>query len=375
MAPDKILTSPDNLNPSVTSGPFKMSESVPGDHYTLVRYPNYYLASEGLPYLDKVVIRIAPPFSDTVFKGMQTGTIDSAWFLDPSKAQDYQRFTHYTLTTNATIGSYEAMYFNFHNVVLATHPEARMAIAMAIDHQTLITTALHGFGESLCTDHGSAYHPGYQPNAECPELNPAAANHLLDDNGWVKGPDGVRVRGGQRLEFEYSTTANNSWRNEYELIIQRELNAIGIKLDIQNYPVGTFFGSFLTSGKASPPTGAVAGRYDIAEFSTDLGYDPDDSSLLSCDQFPPKGYNIDFYCDQALDALYQQEQATTDPGLRQQIFDQIHSIYLTKFPFIVLNGEEDLAIVRKGTHNYLPGPLGASETINIWEWWCDNGKC
>src|SRR6516225_1094376 len=36
MAPDKILTSSQNLNPSVTSGPFKMSESVPGDHYTVV---------------------------------------------------------------------------------------------------------------------------------------------------------------------------------------------------------------------------------------------------------------------------------------------------------------------------------------------------
>ncbi len=374
MAPDKILTSPDNLNPRVTSGPFKMSESVPGDHYTLVRNLNYYRAHEGLPYLDKVVIRTA--LSNVgILKNMQAGTIDSAWYLDPSQVQKFQRYTHYTLTTNATIGSYEALWFNFHNVILATHPEVRQAIAMAIDHRTLITTALHGFGEPLCTDHGSAYHPGYQPNAECPELNPVAANHLLDDNGWVKSPDGVRVSGGQRLEFEYSTTANNTWRNEYELIIQRNLNAIGIKLDIQNYPVVQFFSSFLPGGKASPPTGAVAGRYDIAEFSNNSGYDPDDSSLLSCDQFPPKGYNIDFYCKQTLDALYQQEQATADPGLRQQIFDQIHRIYLTEFPFIVLNGEEDLGIVRKGTHNYLPGPLGASGTINIWEWWCDNGKC
>ncbi len=32
-----------------------MSESVPGDHYTVVRNPRYYLAREGLPFLDKVV--------------------------------------------------------------------------------------------------------------------------------------------------------------------------------------------------------------------------------------------------------------------------------------------------------------------------------
>src|SRR5260221_3418768 len=45
------------------------------------------------------------------------------------------------------------------------------------------------------------------------------------------------------------------------------LSAIGIKLDIQNYGAQTFFGSFVPQGKPSPPTGAVAGRNDIAEFS------------------------------------------------------------------------------------------------------------
>jgi peptide/nickel transport system substrate-binding protein len=154
------------------------------------------------------------------------------------------------------------------------------------------------------------------------------------------------------------------------------MQEIGIKLDIQNYQPFTFFGPFLTGGKASPPTGAVADRYDIAEFSNSFGYDPDDSLLLSCDQIPPQGMgsNIDFYCNHALDALYQQEQATADPGLRQQLFFQIHQIYLTDFPFITLFSPNDLAIVRKGTHNYQPSPI-EGETINIWEWWCDNGKC
>ena len=161
---------------------------------------------------------------------------------------------------------------------------------------------------------------------------------------------------------------------ESEAIIQSNLSAIGIKLDIHNYLSSTFFGSFLPAGKASPPTGAVAGRYDIAEFETSFGYDPDDSSLLSCDQMPPNGGNFDFYCNRALDALYQQELATLDPGVRQGIFDQIHLIYTHQFPFIVLYGVPDIAMVRKGTHNYQISSLNG-ETINIWEWWCDKGKC
>src|SRR5207302_19307 len=66
MAPDTILKSPEIFNPRVTSGPFLLAESVPGDHYTLVRNPRYYRASEGLPYLDKVVIRLAN--EDTILK-------------------------------------------------------------------------------------------------------------------------------------------------------------------------------------------------------------------------------------------------------------------------------------------------------------------
>jgi len=254
--------------------------------------------------------------------------------------------------------------------VLASHPEVRQAIAMAIDHQALIRMARHGLATPLCTDHGSFYHPGYEASAPCPEFNPTAANKLLEDNGWVKGSDGVRTRGSQRLEFEYSTLAGGGPRSDIEAILQRTFQAIGIKLDIQNYP-GMFFGSFLEGGKASPPTGAVAGRYDIAEYENTTGsYDPDDSWMLTCDGTA----NVDFYCNPTLDALYRQELATADPGLRQQLFYQIHEIYLTDFPFIVLFGSPNIAMVRKGTHNYQISPV-AGETINIWEWWCDKGKC
>jgi peptide/nickel transport system substrate-binding protein len=236
LAPQAIKKSPDNLNPTVTSGPFLLSEYVPGDHFTLVRNPHYYLASQGLPYLDKVVFRFAD--MDTILQDLQAGTITSVWFLD---------------------------------------------------QQALIQGALHGLGTPLCTDHGSFYHPGYETNAPCSEFNVTAANKLLADKGWVRGPDGVRAKGGQRLEFEYSTTANNAWRSATE---------------------------------------AVAGSYDIAEFENTWYYDPDDSSLLCCDQIPPNGYNVTFYCNPALDALYRQELATADKGVRQQLFGQIHQIYL-----------------------------------------------
>jgi peptide/nickel transport system substrate-binding protein len=371
MTPQAILKSSDRLNPKVVSGPFMMSESVPGDHYTLVRNPRYYRASEGLPYLDKVIIHIATT-TGSILKDLQAGSIDSYDDINSQNVsanpQAFQHFNRYTIVRSPTSVYFLGLFFNFENTVLASHVELREAMAMAIDHQTLITTVVHGFAEQICTDHGSFFHPGYEPNYDCPPFDPTAANKLLDDNGWVKGPDGVRTKGKQRLEFELSSADGAPIRLANEVIVQHNLSAIGIKLDIQNYGAQTFFGSFLPQGKPSPPTGAVAGRNDIVEYAASPNtYDPDDSAVVPCSQYP-------YYCNPALAALYKQELETADSGQRQQIFSQIHQIYLTDFPFIPLYFPLDVSVARQGTHNYQPSPL-TGETVNIWEWWCDNGKC
>jgi peptide/nickel transport system substrate-binding protein len=366
MKPEQITKSADNLKPSVTNGPFKLSESKPGDHYTVVRDPVWYRASEGMPYLDSIVFRIVAD-QNTILKDLQAGSIDSSWFLDVSKTPAYQRLTNYKFSSNPTSTNFEATYFNFKNPILGKHQEVRQAIAMAIDHDALIKVARRGQASPLCTDHSAGIHPGYQPDASCPKFDPAAANTLLDQNGWVKGANGYRSKGGQRLEFQYSTTANNLWRADDELILQQNLKAIGIKINIQNYPASTFFGSFLPDG--------IPGKYDMAEYENSWTYDPDDSTLGATNQIPPNGSNFMFYSNPKLDALYVQEESTADPNQRQQVFNQIHQIYLTDFPFITLYSPVDVAMNKVGTHNYAPGPEGASETVNNWEWWCDNGKC
>jgi len=364
------------LDPTVTSGPFKMAESVPGDHFTLVRNPRYYLASEGHPYLDRLVFRLVD--QDTVRKDLQSGTITSTWNVDPSQLSTYQHLTNYQIVSTPTSDDFEALFFNFHNVILSSHPEVRQAMAMAIDRQTLVDVARRGFGSPLCTDHPSAMHPGFEPDStidsECPQFDLEAANKLLDDNGWVKGTDGVRTRDGQRLEFEYASTSNVSWRDATESILQRDFMVIGIKLDIQNYTKEALLASLLPAGIPSPSTGAVAGRYDIAEFGNQFGYDPDDYYLFACDQFPPNGFNFTFFCDHAMDSLFQQERMAADPGSRQAAFERLHSMYLTDLAFIALYSTTDVSIVRRGTHNYLPSPIDGS-TATSWDWWCDHGQC
>jgi len=180
----------------------------------------------------------------------------------------------------------------------------------------------------------------------------------------VKGSDGYRTKGGQKLEFKYSTTANKPWRDSDELIIQSNLKDIGIKINIQNYPASTYFGPFLNGGK-----------HDIAEYESSYTYDADNASSWACNQIPPNGSNWTWYCNPNLDKLFQQEESSADPAVRQDAFNKIHEIELTDFPFVILYSPQDLAVGKNVTHNYLPISEGASETVVNWTWWCDNGKC
>lgn len=366
MAPASILKSKENLNPSVTSGPFMMAESVPGDHYTVVKNPNYWRASEGLPHLDKIVFKVIAN-QDTILKDFQSGSSTSGWFLDVSKTESYKALNGYKLVVNPNASNFETLVLNFNDPILGKFPEVRKAIAMSIDHDTLIKTARKGQALPLCTDHGKAYNPGYQADAPCPTFDKAAANQLLDQNGWVKGSDGVRAKNGMRLEFRYSTTSGKPWRDADELINQDSLKDVGIKIDIENHPADEFFGPFMNGGK-----------HQIAEFENSWVYDPDDYSLLGCNAIPKggkQGSNWSFWCNQEAEKLFKQEQQSADPQVRQDAFNKLHQLYLTEFPIIVLYSPADIAVVKNTAHNYAPGPTGASETVNVWDWWCTGGQC
>ena len=339
-----------------------MSESKPGDHYTVVKNPNYYLASKGLPYLDKIVYN--PVASEnTIYKNLQAGSITSSWFLDVSKTNAYKALSNYKLAVNPNASNYEVTIFNLKNPLLKD-VKVRQAMAMAVDHNALIKTARLGEAVPLCTDHGQSLVPGYQADAPCPKFDPAAANTLLDQAGYTKGSDGYRTKGGQKLEFHYATTTGKPWREADELIIQSNFKDIGIKLDIQNYPASTFFGTFMPNGK-----------HDLAEFENSYTYDSDDASVLACNQQGTNGANWSFYCNPAVDKLLIQEESTVDPAARQAAFNQLHQYELTEFPWIILYSPTDLGIAKTTAHNYGPGPEGASETIGVDQWWCTGGQC
>src|SRR5258706_2160249 len=187
-----IAKSPENFKPSVTSGPFKVSDRIQGDHLTLVPNPNYY--QPGKPYLGQLTYKIITDQS-TILTALQAGTITESWFLDVTNLDSYKAIQGYTTASDPNPAGYELLVFNLQNPILADI-NVRKALTMSFNPQDLITQLYKGAAKQTCDNHsGTPYHePGI---TDCYKYDVAGAKQLLDSAGWVMGADNYSHQGGK----------------------------------------------------------------------------------------------------------------------------------------------------------------------------------
>jgi peptide/nickel transport system substrate-binding protein len=352
MDPSKILTSSQNLVPTVSDGPFTVKSNVKGQDIICVRNPNYY--QKGLPYLNEVDFKIIPD-QNTILTALEGGQIDTAWFLNITEYNSLTNIPGYKFWPGAPVNiNYEAVYPNLQNPILAD-VRVRQALYYGINRESMIQSVWHGLAKPITSDYPNTWADAHLP---VPPYDPQKADQLLSQAGWVMGSDGYRHKNGQILELTYSTTAATQWRSEDEQIVQSNLKQVGMKIDIKNYPADTFFGTILPGGK-----------FDLAEFENNLGYDPDNKAIFGCHYTPPNGSNFGHYCNPQLDAILNQSEATPSQAARKPLLAQEQQILLNDAPIIYLYSPPDIAEYRATVHNYMPEPGTNAETWNIWEWW------
>jgi peptide/nickel transport system substrate-binding protein len=351
-----IAKSPENFKPSVTSGPFKVSERVQGDHLTVVPNPNYY--QPGKPYLGQLTFKIIADQS-TILTALQSGTITESWFLDVTKLDSYKAIAGYTTATDTNPAGYELLVFNLTNPILADI-NVRKALTMSFNPQDLITQLYKGAAKQTCDNHsGTPYHENI---TDCYKYDVAGAKQLLDSAGWTMGSDGYRHKGGKTLELRYSTT-NKASRKATQLLAQDAWKAVGIKIDLKNYAANVFFG-------ANAQGILHSGNFDIGEFANTLGYDPDDHTLFQSDQTPDKGgSNYMHYSNPQVDAAEKTQQSTADITARKAAFHIIHAQVIADVPVFYLYSAANIFCYSNKLHNYMPSPLSATEGWNVWDWW------
>jgi len=353
MDPASILKSPENLAPTVSSGPFKMQDRVKGDHIDVVRNDNYYQA--GLPYLDAIHFKIITDAS-TILTALQSGSIDTSWFLDITKQDSYKAIQGYTLSHSQYPSNTEYLTFNLHDPILADL-QVRKAISVSLDLDTIISTILKGTGQRTCDEDSGSF--AHEATLTCQKFDPAGAKQMLDADGWTMGPDGYRHKAGKILELTWGTTANNARRQQGEEIGQQNLKDVGIKIDIKNYPADAWFGTILPSG-----------QYQIGEFANSLGYDPDNAGTWACNQTAAQGgANWTYYCNPAVDQDWLKEETNPDQSVRLAAFKDVHQHLLQDLPVVYLYAYGQQGMARNSVHNYELSPAGPSETWNVWTWW------
>jgi peptide/nickel transport system substrate-binding protein len=188
-----VPSNPASLTKPVGTGPFRLTEWVPGDHFTLSKNSTYW--DSGKPHLDKLIFRIIPNASSRVL-ALQS---DEVQYLDYGaiSPNDYD-----TIRSNPQLYLHEElfpppddiMFFNVKNGP-TSDVMVRKALAMATDREYLRNTIWLGLGDVGISSFDTRIPWSYNPQVDYRTMFPFDAQkaaNLLDQAGYKPGADGVR---------------------------------------------------------------------------------------------------------------------------------------------------------------------------------------
>ncbi len=215
----------------VGTGPFVFDEYVPDSHINYVRNDDYW---GGATYLDGVTVRIIPEASTRIIE-LEAGNIDAVHGVEP---KDVERLEAAGLVVERRVTpSFQMLALNLADGVTAEWA-VRRAIGHAVDRQLIVDQVLLGAADLSRAGVAEAS-PFYTEDVPEIELDPAKAEQLLDEAGWILGEDGIRRKDGEPLEVVI-LTSDSELRVLYSEIIQEQLNEIGFDAEIVSLEWGTY---------------------------------------------------------------------------------------------------------------------------------------
>jgi peptide/nickel transport system substrate-binding protein len=318
-------------NKPIGTGPYKLTELKPNDVVTYAINENY--RDPNKPFFKTVTIKGGGDAESAARAVCQTGEIDYGWNLQvplnvlqpmisaadskcvfPAAYNALERLTINFANPDPSLGDQRSEPSTKHPYMNDIH--VRRALAMATNRQA-VADQLYGKpgGEAYCNITVFPKSPNTASLDVC-KYDLAAAEKELQDNGWVKGPDGIRAKGGVKLVMNYITTTN-AVRQATQTILKNDWEKIGFKVTIGNAAGGTFFTN-------TAPEGYAKFFADIEEFAS--SQDPDPQGFLAqyiCSQATGKandwnGNDTGRFCSADYDKLVDTLKAETDPAKRDQ---------------------------------------------------------
>jgi len=313
-----INQAPFNSHP-VGTGPFKFARWEHGRRVVLVRNDNYF---KGRPRIAKIVLNVVPD-DNTILNEVKEHSLDLVVSPPVSLYDEYRRVPD--VVTALVPWNAENIFIINHKRPGLRHLEVRKAVSMAIDYDSIIRKITHGIG-TVAHDIVPPVALGYTAN-EPYRYDSRGANSLLEKNGWKLSSDGVRSKNGERLEFFMHVSSGSATGRAIAVQVQQYLKAIGVTLAVKTYPYNVIF---------SHDGPIYTFKYDFADYSYTLPYDPDNLFYLGCNQIFPKGENTYYYCDPKVDAAERAGLKTDDPVARAKIYHVAEARIHQTIPYIPL---------------------------------------
>jgi peptide/nickel transport system substrate-binding protein len=221
--------------------------------------------------------------------------------------------------------------FNLRDPILGD-VRVRRAIAHAIDRGVMIQYLWRNFAQpaaSILPPQSWAYNPSVPKY----EYSPEKANKILDDAGYP-------AKNGVRFHLTMKTSTEELPRL-IAAVLQQQLRAVGIVLDVRTFEFATFFADITSGAYQMYSLRWIGGNEDpdIFEYA------------FHSEKFPPHGANRSFYINSKLDALINQGRAQTDPALRKPAYDEIQTILATDLPSINLWFLDNVLVHSKRVRN------------------------
>jgi peptide/nickel transport system substrate-binding protein len=374
---DQVAIMPQSspLRERAVLGPFRIAEYKSGSYIQLSRNPNYWKTDRGrrLPYLDAVRLEIQQN-RETELLRFRRGQLDLISSVDPDQFEQLAAEDRSSVIDAGASLEDEMMWFNMN--AAAPLPAFRKAWFRSRNFRLAISHAIHRDDLSRVVYHGHAQ-PGIGPfspanlfwfnrSLRAQAFDLEQSRRLLAADGFHNDGHSLLDREGHPVEFSVITNAGNRSRERIAAMVQQDLAALGIRLNI----VTLDFPSLIERiGKSFQYESCLLGMINV-----DL--DPDGQmavwiSSASHHQWNPNQKTPETAWEAEIDGLMRQQATTLNANRRKALFDRVQQIVSEEDPFLYLLDKNALMAVSHRLRNLSPSILRPQALWNVDRLWLE----
>ncbi len=334
----KAIESADSARKPVGTGPFIFVEWVQGDHVTLKKNPNYFVA--GKPYLDQVVFKFLAVDQSRI-EALQSGQLDWVDAIPLNQLTALKKNSAYTYATSTQAGIPDFLAFNtskapFNNKAL------RQAVAAAVDRKEILSIAYFGAGEAGHMDvpSGSTWYEEPPASQSAPDLT--LAKQKMVEAGYPNG-----------LTVTYLSLPQYPELQKTGVVLRDQLKKIGITVNLEQLEVTVWFGRY------------AKGDYQMTSAYWSGTIDPD--NFYSTQLQTGSSNNDTKYSNKTVDGLITKARAATDEAERKTLYGQIRKIVWDDAPLVFLHYETINYLMRNKVHGSVVNPPLELGLANVWK--------